>query len=627
MRLTGLAVCLAAVLHAATGEAVPQLTAVDDFMNALLEQRQITGAAIAISRHGRLILSRGYGITGSRSTDKRHRRARHTPDPFVQPDSLFRIGKISRVVAAAAMLRLIEDGRLLPDQEVRPILTGAADIAAATSMIERAAGVTYEQYVQSALLAPLGITRMRLGPASVDDWIASAPDVLRFLNAVDGRRPPRLIHADLPASAEPTAHTSQPRDLKADSWGFVFHQVATGVDAVFLFNAWPRDGSAFDAEISAGIDGALKSVINWPPIDRFVTGPELFARDVVNAAGRTPGGVAPGEIVVLFPSNAGPPEIAEWPTGSTGGTRVFFDDIAAPIVYTVAGQVSAIVPHEVSKKRSTDVIIEYEGVRSPPVTLPVVSSTPAFFTRNASGTGQAAMLNATGCCNSPRNPVMRGSMAYLFATGEGFSLTPEDRKFTDEKPSPVAVPVSPDLKVTIGGVPAEVLYAGDAGVLQINIRVPENAPIGPAVPLRLSVGDSESPEGVTIAVRSPVLRVLVFQHEAEMRRRLAECLRAAGYDVALALDELETAARVSEGPVDLVITDLAMHPQASRRMIDAIQRENPQVKMIVTSGDAETRTLRAADLLGAQAVITRTATPDTLLRRVRDVLKDHFVAF
>src|ERR1700722_19188494 len=195
-------------------------------------------------------------------------------------------------------------------------------------------------------------------------------------------------------------------------------------------------------------------------------GPELSARDVVNAADYKGGGVVPGEIVVLFPSNAGPPHLAPWgldgnqktPT-SLGDTRVLFDNLAAPVFYSVSGRVGAIVPYEVAGKKTTEVVVEYQGKRSPPVTLPVVGSAPALFTLDASGKGQAAMLNETGCCNSVRNPAPRGTVVSLYGTGEGRT----DPRGNDEtvsvpgRPARFWVPQLP-VKVTVGGVPAEVRY-------------------------------------------------------------------------------------------------------------------------------------------------------------------------
>jgi hypothetical protein len=67
--------------------------------------------------------------------------------------------------------------------------------------------------------------------------------------------------------------------------------------------------------------------------------PGLSARDIINAADRSAGKVAPGEIVVLFPSNAGPELLTPYRlidgkiTNELSETRVWFDGIPAPINY------------------------------------------------------------------------------------------------------------------------------------------------------------------------------------------------------------------------------------------------------------------------------------------------------
>lgn len=60
--------------------------------------------------------------------------------------------------------------------------------------------------------------------------------------------------------------------------------------------------------------------------------------------------------------------------------------------------------------------------------------------------------------------------------------------------------------VLVDGLPTGKEYQGNApglisGILQVNFRIPINAPIGPAVPLVLTVGSGRSTAGVTIAVR------------------------------------------------------------------------------------------------------------------------------
>lgn len=64
-----------------------------------------------------------------------------------------------------------------------------------------------------------------------------------------------------------------------------------------------------------------------------------------------------------------------------------------------------------------------------------------------------------------------------------------------------ALPVS----VTIGGITADVLYAGTApqnvaGFFQMNVKVPENAPSG-ALEVIVTVGGVRSQTGLTVAVR------------------------------------------------------------------------------------------------------------------------------
>jgi uncharacterized protein (TIGR03437 family) len=68
-------------------------------------------------------------------------------------------------------------------------------------------------------------------------------------------------------------------------------------------------------------------------------------------------------------------------------------------------------------------------------------------------------------------------------------------------PSPL-LPVS----LSIGGQQAAVLYAGGspgepAGVMQIKARIPAGITAGNTVPVVLQVGDVQTPQPVTIAVR------------------------------------------------------------------------------------------------------------------------------
>jgi len=364
--------------------------------------------------------------------------------------------------------------------------------------------------------------------------------------------------------------------------------------------------------------------------------PQLSPENVVNAADHLARGIAPGEIVLLFPSNAGPDVLAGAQvdrdgiiTTSLGETRVWFDDVAAPMSFSVKGQLLAVVPYEVAGKKTTQVAVEYQGVRSAPVTLPVVASAPALFTLDSSGKGQAAMLNETGCCNSTRNPAARGSIVALYGTGEGQTspsvISGIVTVFT--RVADLAVPRLP-VQVTIGGEPAEIVYAGVApnavaGLLQVNVRVPATAPLGDAVPLVLTVGGSRSPDGVTMAVRSAVQRILVMDQDIVSRAWLRKVLSDAGYDVLIAGSSQEALAQASGQRLDMVISSVKMPLETSA----VLRGERPQLRIVATAATLDSPTLRSADVLGAQAIFTKPLTSTVVLRRVRELLRSRPVPY
>ena len=240
--------------------------------------------------------------------------------------------------------------------------------------------------------------------------------------------------------------------------------------------------------------------------------PITTAAGVVNAASFSAAGigVAPGLIVTVFGADLGPDAPATAKLNSQGfidtnlgETRVLFDGVASPMIATSPGQISAIVPYAVAGKISTQLQVEYQGKLSTAIPIPVVATAPGVFTANASGAGQAAALNEDNALNSTVNPIARGSILTLFATGEGQTLpTGVDGKLaTAPLPRPAA-----SVTVTIGGADAPVVYVGGApgltaGLLQINVRVPTNAPVGAAIPLLVKIGGTNSQAGVTVSIR------------------------------------------------------------------------------------------------------------------------------
>jgi hypothetical protein len=101
-------------------------------------------------------------------------------------------------------------------------------------------------------------------------------------------------------------------------------------------------------------------------------GPGLSASDVVNAADYSGGRVAPGEIVVLFPSNVGPAVLAGAQldragrvTTSLGDTRVLFDGIAATVTPEDWPVNSAIYFQLSSRSSSASIYSNLDTIQAP----------------------------------------------------------------------------------------------------------------------------------------------------------------------------------------------------------------------------------------------------------------------
>jgi N-acyl-D-amino-acid deacylase len=326
----------------------------DRMMETIMTRYRLPGGQMAVATGKRLVLSRGYGYA---DVERKER---------VRPESLFRVGSVSKALTAAAVMTLVDRGLLRLDDKVFRILddlkpppgssvdprvyeisvlhllqhAGGWDLAksgdwlsqvwartpgvtirppgppdCATIIrivlsrpldfdpgtrvsyanfgygvlgrtIERIAGkaagkpVTYEEYVQAAVLKPAGVTEMRIGgtrlgerargevryygqpgqrlaPSVYPDegdvpwayggyymkaldaasgWIASAQDLVRFALAVDGRSERRLLS---PESVRAMLETPAPGEASGTGYGWTITRSKAGYE-------WLRDGALRD---------------------------------------------------------------------------------------------------------------------------------------------------------------------------------------------------------------------------------------------------------------------------------------------------------------------------------------------------------------------------------------------
>jgi len=216
----------------------------------------------------------------------------------------------------------------------------------------------------------------------------------------------------------------------------------------------------------------------------------LQAWGVLNGASLLSGPVAPGEIVTLFGAALGP-------------ASVLFDGTPAPILYAGPNQINLIAPYAIQSKASTQVQIMQGSQAVAQLQVPVVDTSPAIFAADGSGAGPGAILNQDYSLNSPSTPAVKGSAIMIFATGAGQTDPPGvDGQITAASYPKPLLPVS----VQIGELQAQVLYAGAApglvaGMLQVNCVVPLNSPSGWTIPVVLTIGNTNSQPGVTVAVQ------------------------------------------------------------------------------------------------------------------------------
>ncbi len=93
-----------------SGDERPELASFDRLMRQFVGQDQAVGAALAVTKAGRLVYARGFGFAD---------RDRREP---VSPNALFRIASISKSLTGVAVLQLIARGKLKLDDRVARLL-------------------------------------------------------------------------------------------------------------------------------------------------------------------------------------------------------------------------------------------------------------------------------------------------------------------------------------------------------------------------------------------------------------------------------------------------------------------------------------------------------------------------
>jgi CubicO group peptidase (beta-lactamase class C family) len=103
-----------------SGAAVPGMESYDQIIASLMRKYAIPGGAVAVVRDGKLFYARGFGYADVENK---------TP---VQPDALFRIASVSKPITSAAIMKLVEEGKLNLDDRVAPLIAHLTPAPGAT---------------------------------------------------------------------------------------------------------------------------------------------------------------------------------------------------------------------------------------------------------------------------------------------------------------------------------------------------------------------------------------------------------------------------------------------------------------------------------------------------------------
>lgn len=246
-------------------------------------------------------------------------------------------------------------------------------------------------------------------------------------------------------------------------------------------------------------------------LTQVAAGPVFAVITMANAAsGVYEGGFAPGSLLSIYGWRLGPPDGAQAsvPTKGLGGARVFFDQTEGFLIYAGWNQLNVLVPNGLTAGASVLVRPEYGPSPGQKIHIAVAAAAPGIFTLDGSGTGQIVAVNQDLSFNSTKTPAGRDTIVTFFATGFG-KTDPPMQDGVHPTPPVFPRPTLP-LYVYLGGreVPAShVLFTGAilTGVLQVNVRIPADAPTGDQVPvtLRFDTGQEgvNSQPAIWLAIR------------------------------------------------------------------------------------------------------------------------------
>ena len=274
------------------------------------------------------------------------------------------------------------------------------------------------------------------------------------------------------------------------------------------------------------LNNAVTGIGIATPVNTGTPPPTLAANGIVNGASfSTEKPASPGSIVSLFGSNF-ITDLAVAPGNplptSLQGVSVKFNGILAPLFFVAPGQINVQVPFGLTGSSASVQVFNSAG-ESEVRTIAITPQSPAIFTANQSGAGQAVIVfgNTATIVGPVRpgvdwRPAKAGDVITIYANGLG-AVSPPINDGWNSCDQSICKPdlsnltlrfttVRPIIKIGNVTVPDNLIQFSGlapqfAGLYQINLTIPTGITPANAVPVVIQMGPNASPTNVSIALQ------------------------------------------------------------------------------------------------------------------------------
>lgn len=186
-------------------------------------------------------------------------------------------------------------------------------------------------------------------------------------------------------------------------------------------------------------------------------------------------------------------------------TKVLVNGASAYLSYVSPGQVNFIVPSGITTGTVTVSVTTPSGTSATQINLK--TQAPALFTYASGGRAYAiasvgsTLLGPVGAASPSTRPAHRNEDITLWVNGFGSTTPAAPDGVVLQSAYPLQMNLS-SINVSFGGVTVHPTFAGltFAGLYQVNVRVPANAPIGDT-PLTVQVGSDTTLSGIFTTVQ------------------------------------------------------------------------------------------------------------------------------